>query len=59
VSPKDSDAFAVAMKENSCSRLGTVEEGDEITISYGDTEALQASMSQLKKAWQGSLGGDV
>jgi len=39
--------------------LGTVEVGDEITVSYGDTEALQASMSELKKAWQGSLGGDA
>jgi phosphoribosylformylglycinamidine synthase len=57
VSPEDSDAFAAAMKGNSCSRLGTVEVGDEITVSYGDTEALQASMSELKKAWQGSLGG--
>jgi len=59
VSLEDSDAFAAAMKGNSCSRLGTVEVGDEITVSYGDTEALQASMSELKKAWQGSLGGDA
>jgi phosphoribosylformylglycinamidine synthase len=59
VSPEDSDAFAAAMKENSCTRLGTVEEGDEITVFYGDTEVLQASMTELKKAWQGSLGGDA
>ena len=57
--PKDSDAFAAAMKGNSCTRLGTVEEGDEITVFYGDTEVLQASMTELKKAWQGSLGGDA
>ncbi len=59
VLPEDSDAFAAAMKENSCIRLGTVEEGDEITVFYGDTEVLQASMTELKKAWQGSLGGDA
>jgi hypothetical protein len=35
-----------------------VEEGDKITVSYGDTEVLQASLSKLKKAWQSSLGGD-
>jgi hypothetical protein len=58
VTPQDSDAFAAAMKGNSCSRLGTVEEGDKITVSYGDTEVLQASLSELKKAWQNSLGGD-
>ena len=59
VAPSDSVAFAAAMKDCSCSRLGTVEQGDMITVNYGETEVLQASMMELKQAWQGSLGGDA
>jgi len=28
-------------------------------VNYGETEVLQASMMELKQAWQGSLGGDA
>ena len=59
VASSDSDAFAAAMKGSSCSRLGTVEQGDMITVNYGDIGVLQASMTELKQAWQGSLGGDA
>jgi phosphoribosylformylglycinamidine synthase len=59
VAPGDSDAFAAAMEGNACSRIGAVDQGDMITVNYGETEVLQASMSELKKAWQGSLGGDA
>ena len=59
VAPSDSDAFAAAMKDCSCSRLGTVEQGDMITVNYGENDVLQASLMELKQAWQDSLGGDA
>ena len=59
VAPDDSNAFAAVMEGNACSRIGAVDQGDMITMNYGETEVLQASMSELKKAWQGSLGGDA
>tara|TARA_B100000929_G_scaffold206655_1_gene164701 strand:- start:563 stop:706 length:144 start_codon:yes stop_codon:yes gene_type:complete len=47
------------MEGSSCSRLGTVEQGDMITVNYGENDVLQASMMELKQAWQDSLGGDA
>jgi hypothetical protein len=36
-----------------------VEDNDKIMVNYGENEVLQASIGDLKKAWQGSLGGDA
>jgi hypothetical protein len=36
-----------------------VEESDDITVNYRDTEVLRASMAELKTSWQGALGGDA
>ena len=59
VAPEHSDSFVAAMEGNSCSRMGSVEDNDKIMVNYGENEVLQASIGDLKKAWQGSLGGDA
>ena len=51
------EAFLKAMAGNSCTLLGAVGEGDDITINYRETEVLQASMDALRTAWQGTLDG--
>jgi phosphoribosylformylglycinamidine synthase len=53
------EAFLKAMAGNSCTLLGAVGEGDDITINYRETEVLQASMDALRTAWQGTLDGGV
>ena len=59
VAPEHSNSFVAAMEGNSCSRMGSVEGNDKIMVNYGENEVLQASIGGLKKAWQGSLGGDA
>ena len=59
VAPGVSEDFAKAMEGNSCTLLGVVEESDDITVNYRDTEVLRASMAELKTSWQGALGGDA
>ena len=57
VSPGDSEGFSKAMGGNSCTLIGTVGEGDDITVRSGETEVLKASMNKLRESWQGALGG--
>ena len=59
ISPDDSEGFSKVMGSNSCTLLGTVEEGDDIIVRSGETEVLRASMSKLRESWQGALGGDA
>ena len=59
VAPEHSNSFVAAMEGNSCCRMGSVEDNDKIMVNYGENEVLQASIGELKKAWQGSLGGDA
>jgi hypothetical protein len=59
VSPSDSEGFSKAMGGSSCTLIGTVGEGDDITIRSGETDVLRASMSKLRESWQGALGGDA
>ena len=57
ISPDRATAFVESMKGNSCKYLGRVIEGDQIIVKYNETEVLQASMSELKAAWQATLDG--
>ena len=57
ISPGDSERFSKAMVGNSCTLIGTVGEGDDITVRSGETEVLKASMNKLRESWQGVLGG--
>ena len=57
IAAEQEEAFLKAMAGNSCTLLGAVEEGDDITINYRETEVLQASMDALRTAWQGTLDG--
>ena len=56
-SPENSGAFAEAMQGHECHKLGSVVEGDNLSISNARTPILNASVSDLKHSWQGSLGG--
>ena len=57
VSPEDSDSFSTAMKGHSCHKIGSVEKGDNLSVSRDDEPILSASVSNLKQSWLGSLGG--
>ena len=57
VRPEDSDSFSTAMKGHSCHKIGSVEKGDNLSVSRDDEPILSASVSNLKQSWQGSLGG--
>jgi len=59
IAAEQEEAFLKAMAGNSCTLLGAVGEGDDITINYRETEVLQASMDALRTAWQGTLDGGV
>ena len=57
VSPENSQAFTEAMQGHTCHRLGSVSEGDNLSVTSEGTPTLTASVSVLKQSWQGSLGG--
>ena len=57
VRPEDSDSFSTAMKGHSCHKIGSVEKGDNLSVSRDDEPILSASVSNLKQSWLGSLGG--
>ena len=45
------------MKGHSCYALGTVEEGDNISITNGEDILISSSMNDLRNAWKGTLDG--
>ncbi len=57
VEPQHCEAFEAAMSGHACHALGSVEAGDQISISNGDEAVLTASMAQLRAAWKGTLDG--
>ncbi len=57
VKPENCEAFENSMTGHACYPLGTVEEGDTITVTNGDTALISTSMSGLRKAWKETLDG--
>ena len=57
VKPENSEAFETSMKGHACYPLGTVEEGDTISVTNGNTILISTSMSTLRKAWKDTLDG--
>ena len=57
VKPENSEAFETSMKGHACYPLGTVEEGDTISVTNGNTILISTSMSALRKAWKDTLDG--
>ena len=57
VRPSHSEAFAASMEGHMFHRLGTVEEGDDLSVTGDGSVILKASISDLKHSWQSSLGG--
>jgi phosphoribosylformylglycinamidine synthase len=57
VKPVNSEKFEDFMAGHKFTQLGLVGITDEIHISNGSDVLLQASMSELKNSWQGTLNG--
>ncbi len=57
VRPTDKKEFEESMKGVCCHYLGTVSEGDSISVSRDGEDILRASMSEMRKSWKGTLYG--
>jgi len=45
------------MADHACYALGTVEDGDKISVRNGEDNLTSTSMSDLRSAWKGTLDG--
>jgi len=57
VKPENQIEFENSMRGHSCYALGTVEEGDNISITNGEDILISSSMNDLRNAWKGTLDG--
>ncbi len=57
VRPTDKEEFEESMKGVCCHYLGTVSEGDSISVSRDGEGILLASMSEMRKSWKETLHG--
>ena len=57
VKPDDCEAFEANMAGHACYNLGTVVDGDNISVSNGADSLISSSMSELRSAWKGTLDG--
>ena len=57
VKPEDCEVFETSMADHACYALGTVEDGDKISVRNGEDNLTSTSMSDLRSAWKGTLDG--
>ncbi len=57
VKPEDCKAFESSMAGHACYALGTVIDGDNISVNNDSEEIFSSSMSKLRSAWKGALDG--
>jgi phosphoribosylformylglycinamidine (FGAM) synthase-like enzyme len=55
VEPQHQEAFEAAMSGVVCKLLGTVDAGEQLSISCGDFVAVDLPIAELKEAWQSPL----
>ena len=57
VRPPDKEAFQESMKGVCCHYLGTVSDGDTISVSRDGEKVLLGSMSEMRDSWKATLHG--
>ena len=57
VKSEDCEAFESSMEGHACYDLGTVKDGDNISVNNGGDSIFSSSMSNLRSAWKGTLDG--